>query len=78
MHTSPSLSLSLANFSELQMEVKLNLQPATCRQSFVLRCVAHLSDFDVQLWASKLALALGVDAVHKYVNVLAQSLTYRV
>lgn len=78
MHSPPSPALSLANFSELQMEVKLNSQPATCRQSFVLRCVAHLSDFDVQLWASKLALALGVDAVHNYVNVLAQSLTYRV
>lgn len=63
MHSPPSLPLSIANFSELQMEVKLNWQPATCRQSFVLRFVAHLSDFDVQLWASKLALALGIDAV---------------
>lgn len=77
MHSPPpSLLLSIGNFSELQMEVKLNSQPATCGQSFVLRFVAHLSDFDVQLWASKLALALGIDAVHNYVNGLAQWLTY--
>lgn len=50
-HAELLLQLTLGN-------CKWNLQPASCRQSFTLCFVAHLSDFDVQLWAwAKLTLS---------------------